>query len=411
MKSLASSRAARHLLVTSVLAQLPLGMLGIGLMVHAQRLTGSFAAAGLVTGVYAIAVGIGGPLLGALVDRGRQIPVLLGSAAIAAALLGGAAILPAHAPIATLLLLATGIGLATPPVGERLRAQLPALLSDPAALSGAYAFETSVVELCWVCGPPLVLGLGAIWSTGGALAISGLILLVATAAFMAHPAARAWRPESSFQRRRGGALRTPGMRTLTILLFGVGLLLGADEVAVTATARAIEGTTAAAAPLLALWGAGSFAGGLLFARLGSRGLSAGGLALLLVALTIGHLALIPAAAAMAVLGAVLFIAGGAIAPTEATVNAMVGDVAPPGTITEAFAWLAAAMAVGGAGGAALAGIVVDTAGATAAFALAGAAGALATLIAVARWRTLAQDPKTVRLEDAASGGAPCRSVS
>lgn len=392
MKSLASSRAARHLLATSVLAQLPLGMLGIGLMVHAQRLTGSFAAAGLVTGVYAIAVGIGGPLLGRLVDRGGQIAVLLGTAGAGAALLGAAAILPAHAPVATLLLFASGIGLATPPVGACLRAQLPALLSDPAALTGAYAFETSVVELCWVCGPPLVLGLGALWSTGGALAVSGLILLVATAAFVAHPAARAWRPESSPQRRRGGALRTPGMRTLTVLLFGVGLLLGADEVAVTATARAIEGTTAAAAPLLAVWGAGSFAGGLLFARFGRGARNAGGLALLLLALTVGHLALIPAATAIAVLGAVLFIAGGAIAPTEATVYAMLGDVAPPGTITEAFALLAGAIAVGGAGGAAVAGVVVDTAGATAAFALAGAAGALATLTAIARRRTVARQP-------------------
>ncbi|MBV9422168.1 MAG: MFS transporter [Solirubrobacterales bacterium] len=390
MSLLASSRAARHLLATSVLAQLPLGMLGIGLMVHAQRLTGSFAAAGLVTGVYTIAVGIGSPLLGRLVDRGGQIAVLLGSAGAAVALLGTIAILPAHPPAATLLLFATGIGLATPPVGAFLRALLPALLSDPARLSDAYAFETSVVELCWVCGPPLVLALGALWSTGGALAVSGLILLVATAAFVAHPAARASRPESSLQRRRGGALRTPGMRALTVLLFGVGLLLGADEIAVTATARAIDGTTAAAAPLLTVWGAGSFGGGLLFARFGHGGRNAGGLALLLLALTVGHLALIPAAGAMAVLGGVLFIAGGAIAPSEATVYAMVGDVAPPGTITEAFAWLAGAMAVGSAGGAAVAGVAVDTAGATAAFALGGAAGALATLIAITRWRGLAR---------------------
>jgi predicted MFS family arabinose efflux permease len=289
-------------------------------------------------------------------------------------------------------LLGAGIGLATPPVGACLRAQLPALLPDPTALSGAYAFETSVVELCWICGPPLVLILGAAWSTGGALGVAGLILLAATAAFVAHPAARGWRPESSPARRRGRALRTPGMRTLTVLLFGVGLLLGGDEVAVTATARAIEGTPAAAAPLLALWGAGSFAGGLLFAHFRRRAPSAVALALLLLALTVGHLALAPVAATTAMLGAVLFIAGGAIAPVQATVYAMVGDLAAPGTITEAFAWLEGALAVGGAGGAAVAGVVVDSAGATEVFLLAGAAGALATLIAVARWRTLTRQP-------------------
>src|SRR6516165_8803446 len=109
MKSLASSRAARNLFATSVLARLPDAMLGIGLMVHAQRLTGSFAIAGLVAGVYATAVGIGGPPLGQLVDRGEQTVVLLGSAVAAAALLGMAAILPTHPPIATLLLLGAGI--------------------------------------------------------------------------------------------------------------------------------------------------------------------------------------------------------------------------------------------------------------------------------------------------------------
>jgi predicted MFS family arabinose efflux permease len=410
MNSLGFSGAARRLLAISVVAQLPLGMLGIGLLVHTQRLTDSFAVAGLVTGVYAISVGVGGPPLGQLVDRGSQTAVLLASAGAATVLLGAAAILPAHPPLAALLALATGIGLATPPVGACLRARLPALLPDPASLSGAYAVETSAVELCWVCGPPLVLGLGALWSTGGALAVSGLILLVATVAFAAQPTSRARRPIPSAGARHKGALATPTMRTLTVLLLGVGLLLGADEVAVTATAKAIEGSGSAAAPLLALWGAGSFAGGLVLARIGGAR-SAAALALLLFALTIGHLALIPAAGAIAAFGAVLFLAGGAIAPTQATVYAMVEDAAPPGTITEAFAWLDGAIAAGGAAGAAVAGVVVDTAGATTAFALAAAAGALATLTAIVRRRTLARGAVGFRLEDDASGGAPCPSVS
>jgi predicted MFS family arabinose efflux permease len=266
------------------------------------------------------------------------------------------------------------------------------------------------MELCWVCGPPLVLGLGALWSTGGALAASGQILLVATAAFAAQPASRVRRPRPPVGPRPPGALATPAIRTLTVLLLGVGLLLGADEVAVTATAKAIEGSTAAAAPLLALWGAGSFTGGLVLARFGGAR-SAGALALLLFALTLGHLALVPAAGAIATLGAVLFVAGAAIAPTEATVSAMVEEAAPAATITQAFAWLAAAMEVGGAAGAAVAGVVVDAAGASAAFVLAAAAGALATTIAIARRRGLMRDPRTFRLGDDASGGALCQSGS
>jgi MFS family permease len=108
------------------------------------------------------------------------------------------------------------------------------------------------------------------------------------------------------------------------------------------------------------------------------------------------LALIPAERSIVALGIVLVVAGAAIAPTEATVYAVVDHAAPFGTMTEAFAWLATAMAVGGAAGAAGAGILADRAGPAAAFALAGGAGALAVLTTVLRSRTLVpgRDPRT-----------------
>src|SRR4051812_33419620 len=115
-----AQRSVRRLLALSLLARLPLTMLGLALLVHAHHLTGSFAAAGLVTGVYAAAVGAGGPLLGGLVDRRGQGPVLRASAAAAAGLLAAAALAPVGTPLPALLTLAAGIGLATPPVGACL---------------------------------------------------------------------------------------------------------------------------------------------------------------------------------------------------------------------------------------------------------------------------------------------------
>ena len=387
MPSIASVPGARSLFATSILARLPLEMLSIGLLVHAQHLTGSFAAAGVVTGVYAIALGVGGPLLGQLVDRRGQTSALLASGIVAATLLGAIAVLPAGASLAVMVALASGIGLATPPVGACLRTQLPALLPDPSAVRAAYALEASAVELTYIFGPPLALCIGALWSAGAALAVAGVVLLAATAAFAAQPASRSWRPRPSGRRPRGGSLRTPAMRTLVIVLILVGVLLGADEVAVTAAATTLDSTTTAA-PLFALWGAGSLIGGLLVTRVGGGARSAAGLALLLGALTAGHLGLIPADGSVLALAAVLLFAGAAIAPTEATIYAMVDHAAPAGTMTEAFAWLATAMAVGGAVGAAGAGIVADRAGPAAAFALAGGAGALAVLITLLRSRTI-----------------------
>jgi predicted MFS family arabinose efflux permease len=412
MHSIASSAAARRLFVTSIVARLPLAMLSIGLMVHVQHLSGSFADAGVVTGAYALALSIGGPLLGRLVDRSGQTLVLLTSAGAAAGLLVAIAIVPAGTSLAVLVALAGGIGLAEPPVGACLRTQLPSLLPDPGVARAAFAFEASVVELTWVVGPPLVLGVGALWSTGAALAGGGLLLLVATGAFAAQPASRTWRPAPAADRRRGGALRTPAMRTLIAVLLLVGVLLGADEVAVTAAAKALDGTTAAA-PLLALWGVGSLAGGLLITRSGGGARTAAGLALVLAALAAGHLALIPASGGILSLGAVIVLAGAAIAPAEASVNAMVDDAAPPGTTTEAFAWLASAMAIGGALGAAASGTLIDSAGPIAAFALAGGAGVLAVLVTALRASTLdaPNDAPTRPLVATAANPAECYSAA
>src|SRR4051794_41552840 len=86
------------MLTLSIVARMPLAMFSIGLLVHVQRLTGSFAAAGLVTAAYAVALGIGGPLLGRGVDRRGQTRVLLGAACVSAALLCAVALLPAGGP-------------------------------------------------------------------------------------------------------------------------------------------------------------------------------------------------------------------------------------------------------------------------------------------------------------------------
>ena len=120
----------------------------------------------------------------------------------------------------------------------------------------------------------------------------------------------------------------------------------------------------------------------------ARAGEAPGLTAILGALTLGHLALVPAAGSLVALGAVLVVAGAAIAPAYAAVYAMVDEAAPAGTVTEAFAWLATAVAVGAAAGAAIAGAVAESAGPAAALALAGAAGAAALLATAMRASTL-----------------------
>lgn len=384
MTTLTSTPGALRILGSSVIARLPLAMLGIALLIHAHHVTGSFAAAGLVTGAYAVATGVGGPLLGRVVDRRGQTAVLLPSVVATAVLLGVAATLPAGAPPALLLGLAAGIGLATPPLGACVRTLLPDLV-DEDTVRVAYAVDATAVELTWVFGPPLAFAVGALWSTGGALAACGAVLLLGSLAFVAQPASRNWRPAPDRQRPAGGSLRAPGMRTLVSVLTAAGMLFGAVEVAVPATTEALAG------PLMGLWGLGSLVGGIVTTRRGGGAQTPAGLASVLAFLAASHFALVAATGSVVALAAVLFVAGSSIAPTCASVYAMVERVAPEGTVTEAFAWLATALSVGTAAGASVAGVLVEQTGPAAAFVLAGIAGAVALVTTLLRGSTLSAE--------------------
>jgi MFS family permease len=378
-RAFVAAPGAIALLSTSIAARLPLAMLSIALLVYIQRLTGSFAIAGVVTGAYTIGRGASAPSLGRLADRQGQLAVLLATAFASTVLLGAMALLPATAPQPVLVALAAGTGLATPPLNGCVRALLPEVLPNADALPAAYAIESSALELTFIFGPPLALGLAALWSARAALACAGLMLLAATAAFATRPASRSWRPPHARRRPRGGSLRSPAIRTLIMILTAAGVVFGATEVGVTAAATRL-GSTDTAGPLLALWGVGSLVGGVVAARRGGGARTATGLALILAALTLGHAALAAATGSMLAIGAMLLVAGAAIAPAYATIYAMADHAAPPGTATEAFSWLSTAAVAGTAAGTAAAGTLAQHAGAGAVFALAGLGGALAVAV-------------------------------
>jgi len=388
--SILSAPGAPALLASSIVARLPLAMFSIALLVHARQLSGSFAVAGLVTAAYAISSAIAAPLLGRLVDRRSQTPVLLSGATLTALTLTADGLLAAGAPALLQVALAAAAGLATPPLDGCVRALLPAVAGDPARLPVLFAFESTVLELTFVFGPPLALGLGELWSTGAALCLSGLVMLGGTLLFAAQPASRRWRGEARTPLARGGALRSPAMRTLVLILLGTGTAFGATEVGVTAAAHAL-GASAAAGPLLGLWGVGSLLGGLAATRLGGAARTPRGLTLLLSGLALTHGALILTTGSVVAIGAVIFVAGATIAPTAASVYAMVDAAAPAGTATEAFSWLETAMLTGSALGAAVAGPLVQSIGPRGAFAAVGAAGLFALVVAVLRSVSLTAD--------------------
>ena len=381
--SILAAPGARALLGSSLLARLPLAMFSIALLVNAQHMTGSFAIAGLVSGAYAVASAVCAPLLGRVVDQHGQRAVLVASAAATALVQIATGVLPAGTPAVVLVALGAATGACSPPLDACVRTLLPAIAADPAGLQKLFTLESTLLEFTFVAGPPVALGLGAVWSTGGALIISGVVMLAGTLAFVAQPASRHWRPEPGAPGARGGSLRSGVIRTLVAIELATGIAFGATEVGVTAAAHALA-SSAAAGPLLGLWGLGSLLGGAAATRRGGGARSARGLTLLLTALAFSHAALILTTGSVVAMGVVITLAGATIAPTAASIYAMVDAAAPAGTHTEAYSWLLTAGLVGASTGSAVGGALAQSAGPTMAFAVAAVGGGLAVAAVLLR---------------------------
>jgi hypothetical protein len=363
---------ARALFAASCVARLPMGALGLLIVLHTKDLTGSYASSGIASAAYAIGLGASNPMLARLIDARGQTAVLRLGAAGAAAAIVSLAVLPAGASVGAIAVAAALSGALQPPIGAAMRSLWPTILRDTAARQSAYSMESIALEMVYICGPvAIVAGIGS-WSLRAAIAACAAFVLVGDLAFSAHPMSRAWRAPAGRAVGFAGALRGPGVRVLVGVFALCGLAVGAVEVGVPAGLDAV-GHKGATGLVLALWGLGSMAGGFAASRMAPTRDAPRRLARLLVFLGAAH-ALVALGTGPATYGALLFLAGASIAPTFVCANGLLDRVAPPGTLTESFTWLSTGMTSGVAAGSAIAGTLVDAASPALALALLGVGG-------------------------------------
>lgn len=346
-------------LVSSLLGRLPLTVVGLLLLLHVRDLGGGYARAGLVVAVFSVALALGSPVVGRLVDARGQTAVLVVCAIVAPIPLVAIALSPEGTALGVLVVLAALAGFTDPPLGGCLRALWQELIRDDDRRHAAYVLESTALEGVFILGPLLMVGVVAALSSPatGLLACAGL-MLAGTLMFARTPSSRAWRPApGSGRRRAAGALASAGLVTLLAAVIFMGASFGAIEVA-TASYGEERDQRALIGPLLAAWGLGSLIGGLVLARRGAPADAPAFMVRLLAAMAIASapLALAPNPWALA---ALLALAGFAIAPTFATMYGHMSEIARAGTLTESYTWVTTAITGGLAGGQALTGLVVD----------------------------------------------------
>src|ERR687896_1736125 len=339
---------AARLLGGTLLGRLPNGMGALAIVLFTREHGGGYSLGGGLSAIWVVSMALGQPTLGRAMDRFGQPRILFGSAIASAA---GFALLAVTGldPLPVAIGAVVAAGFATPPLEAGLRALWPAVLPSPGQVRTAYAVDAAAQEMIFTAGPLLVVA-AAIASTEAALVVTGLLGVAGTVVVTSSRPSKQWRGEPR-EAHWAGPLRSSGLRVLMATLACVGVALGAISVAVVTYADARHLAPAS-----------------------------------------GYLPL-AAAPVFPLMILLAFLAGVSLAPTLATAFTLVDALAPRGTVTEAFAWLVTAMALGAATGSALAGIAGDAAGPHAAFACAGVSGLLALAICLLGRPTMLGAPK------------------
>ncbi len=380
-RRLAAHKQARWLLVSGLVARLPLSMYGLAILLLVQQRSGGFTDAGLVAGAAAVGYAVGGPALGRLVDRFGQTRTLRSGAVVsAAAFIALLAAVANEWSLGVLTVCGALVGVTLPPVAACQRSLWPVVLPDDSELrQTALAVDAMSLDLFLIVGPTLVTVLVAVASPAVTLAVVGGVLVVGTGWLSAQPHSR--RAQPSLARRGGvtGPLAAGSLRALLVSIGVTGFALGALRIGLLGYADAHQILTAGGL-LFTLLGVGSLAGGLVYGARTWRRPVVDRYRLLLAGFA---MAVLPTAlpGPVAIMAVLAILAGVLLAPVTICEFSLVPSCAPPGTVTEAYSWSIAATFAGAAAGTAAAGPLVDAAGWRSAVLAAGGALLLAAVVA------------------------------
>jgi len=342
--------------VTSAIARLPVTMASIAFLIYVQRMTGTFADSGMVSGSVLVGMACGTVAQGRLIDifgiRRALAPVLVLFSLVAAV---NFAAVESHAPVVVLAASAFLFGVTQPSVSPASRAVWAKELPSGRVLEAALTYEAISLEVFFILGPALAGMLAALPWAGTGLLVTVVLLVGGSMAFLAMPlVGRAGRSESKGAERRlerieskrqsRALVHNRGLHTLVLITGGFGILLGTVEVV--APAVAVDaGHLALGGALIGAWSLTSVGFGLVYGtrpwpqalhRRAPFLLAAFALLIAMMAIPHSFVGFVIA----------LMIAGTLITPQSTVHSLLVDRVAPAAASGEAFAWVVTAVTLG-----------------------------------------------------------------
>lgn len=371
-RSVLAIRDVRRVLLLILAVRIPMWAGNVVLTLHVvTHLHRSYAAAGLVDGLFTVAASISNPWRGRNLDR-RGLRRTVAPCLVVGAVCWSIAPFVGYWP---LLALASLAGLFMVPSFSIVRQALMHAAPDEQRRT-ALSVDSVMTEVTFMIGPPIGVLLATSWSTSWTLFSCEFVAVLGCGVlWLANPALRAPHDDSEPQRPKVGVRTWFTGEVVAVLVMSAAaiLVLSGTGVAIVAALRSLH-HAAWIGWELAIWGLGSGVGGLAYGAL-HRSLPVVGLLALLGGSTV-PVGLAPGPLSLAVL---LFVTGFFCAPTiTAAVEALTRAV-PEQVRGEALGWHGSAMTAGSAAGAPLAGVAIDSAGWGGGFMVVGLVGVVAAI--------------------------------
>ena len=371
-----------RLLAVAFISRMPIGMVGFSMLMFLRESLGNFALAGTAVGVHFVALALGAPIQGRLIDRLGPGRVLAVTGLVQPLALVGILLSAGHgAPFAAVCACAAAAGLFASPITTLTRTMWRQRFDREDDRRTAFALDAVALEINFTLGPAM---LAAVLATSGPATAFAIAIGAVVAAFVLYLASgvlRHFQRVEAVDRHLLGPLTEPRLWLVFGATFGLTMGFGVLEVGYPAFATALA-APALGGVLLAVNSLGSAVGGMLYGGMHFRASVerqfAVAMALMAIPLALHAAFLQPWA-----FGVVSFFAGALIAPSITAQSVLVSRFAPAKYATEAFTWSSTFIVTGIGAGIAAGGALVEHVDLRAPFAAGAALLACVSLLVLA----------------------------
>ena len=348
------------MVVIAWLSRMPVGMMGLAMLMYMRESLGDFKVAGSVVGVYFVSMAVFAPVCGRIIDRTGPLWPLRITGVLNSVFLGLLfAVVTLRMSNAAIMTAAVFAGAFAPPIAVLTRTLWRHRFTDEVNRRMAFSVDSIMIELNFTIGPAIIALVIAAFGATVAFALALVVTFLAFIVFLFTPALKYWQQEPHIERHLLGPLTEPRLVGLFVVTFGLTFSFGILEVGYPAFATYL-GMPVLAGILLGVNSLGSAVGGAIYGVLHPKPplerQFAAAIGIMAVPFVLHWWV-----DQVVVFAVIAFFAGTLIAPALTAQTLLITRIAPNQYATEAFTWSAtfivSGIGIGMAAGGAIAELV------------------------------------------------------